>query len=556
MRQFQYILLSSILFTIIGCTKVSIKESDLKHLHELKEDTMKGKDQFEISFRQFIRIVDESLELRRDAKIFFKELNRKLSNDIHLTSEDQQKMQDDLTLYRNNHSSLEIVVEKFNSYNHRNITIVFPSSRASEIVENVNSSGEIINVEIYINPNDEIGRLAILEIKMWLSSKLITMDNYVVILVRYLKKSEFRRQFNMENIDLEGKIFLEEISEEITDGEKYNRTVKSIKLVKKIFEYERNHPSSIFANNKENLYLNALIEGSYAFHRIPELSYFDELEIEIDVTENAFYNDISSLSSSATNSLSNLFGNTIGLYEERKGKLNDMPMVEQRMITQEMQLLDILFEKTPFRLTDHFIPGHYGHVAMWVGGKNDIPELIRLGVWQELPRIEKEARLNFNYIGLSFQELIEQNHSILEALRQGVEVNPFENFLNIDDLAVIRNETLSDKQKKDYLLRAFAQIGKEYDFNFDIETNETIVCSELIFTVYDDFKWPVEKSLGRYSISPDDIAALAIKEGDPFLPVLIYHDGKKLPKHLNYKNFKSLHEGNYSGIEVEKAQPE
>lgn len=543
MRQSQFIILFTIIFTVFGCTKVNVKESDLQHLYELEGDTTQAMDQFELSFRQFIRIVDESLGLRLDAKFFFKELNRKLSNDMHLTSADQQKMQDDLTAYRNNHSNLELVVQNFNSYNARDIKIIFPSDRASEIIENVNSKGQIKDVELYINPNDDLGRLVILEIKMWLASKLITMDNYVVILVRYMKKSELRRQFDLENIDPEGKKFLEDMSEEITDGDKYSNTLKSIKLVNQILAYEQKHPSGILAKNKENLYLNTLIEGSYAYHRIPELSYFDELEIENDLVENAFYDDIGGLSSDATNSISGLFGNTIGLYEERKGKLNDMPLAEQSTITQEMQLLDILFEKTPFRLTDLFIPGHYGHVAIWVGGKKDIPELKRLGVWQELPGIERKARLNFGYVGPSFQKLIEQNMSIIEALRRGVEANTFENFLNIDDLAVIRNGALTDDQKRDYLLRAFSQIGKEYDFNFDIETNETIVCSELIFIVYDDFNWPVDKTLGRYSVSPDHIAALALKEDDPFFPVLIYHDGKKLPKNENIKNFSLLLQG-------------
>ena len=132
-----------------------------------------------------------------------------------------------------------------------------------------------------------------------------------------------------------------------------------------------------------------------------------------------------------------------------------------------MKLLDILFEKTPFRLTDRFIPGHWGHVALWVGSKDDIPELKRLGVWQELAGIESYARQNYGYSGPPFQTLLEQGHGVLEALRHGVELNTFAHFLNIDDLAVVRADQLTDGQKKDYLLRAFAQIGKEYDFNFD-----------------------------------------------------------------------------------------
>ena len=36
-------------------------------------------------------------------------------------------------------------------------------------------------------------------------------------------------------------------------------------------------------------------------------------------------------------------------------------------VKQELRPFDILFEKTPFRLTDKFIPGHFGHVAIYIG---------------------------------------------------------------------------------------------------------------------------------------------------------------------------------------------
>ena len=40
-----------------------------------------------------------------------------------------------------------------------------------------------------------------------------------------------------------------------------------------------------------------------------------------------------------------------------------------------MMKLDILFEKTPFRLTDKLIPDHCGHVAIWTGTQADLIEL-------------------------------------------------------------------------------------------------------------------------------------------------------------------------------------
>ncbi len=119
---------------------------------------------------------------------------------------------------------------------------------------------------------------------------------------------------------------------------------------------------------------------------------------------------------------------------------------------------------------------------------------------------------------------------------------------NLDDLAVVRPDGLSDTQKRTYLLAAFAQVGKAYDFNFDVETNHTIVCSELAYVVFHDVDWPVEESVGRYTVSPDHIATLARSEGDPFTPVLIYHDGRALPAEHLHRNLDALLREDYDRV--------
>jgi len=170
---------------------------------------------------------------------------------------------------------------------------------------------------------------------------------------------------------------------------------------------------------------------------------------------------------------------------------------------------DILLEKTPFRLTDKFIPGHWGHAAIWIGTE---AELRNLGIWEhELVR--------------QYHEKIRAGDHIVEALRTGVELNPLHEFLNIDDLAILRNPNFDKATLAHHIILALRQLGKEYDFNFDVETTDKIVCSELIYTVYTDMTWPTEKALGRYTISPDNVASKALNGGGLQL-VLFYHDGK------------------------------
>jgi len=112
-----------------------------------------------------------------------------------------------------------------------------------------------------------------------------------------------------------------------------------------------------------------------------------------------------------------------------------------------------------------------------------------------------------------------------------VEINTLEHFLNIDDLLVIRRRVQTTEEIRAELLRAFAQIGKAYDFNFDVESDRKIVCSELAFVVFPDVRWATSSVLGRQSISPDQVAVQALP-GGPFAPEVIFHDGVEIKQNV------------------------
>ncbi|HOI53042.1 MAG TPA: YiiX/YebB-like N1pC/P60 family cysteine hydrolase, partial [Azonexus sp.] len=204
-----------------------------------------------------------------------------------------------------------------------------------------------------------------------------------------------------------------------------------------------------------------------------------------------------------------LFGNAAGLVETRRGKLDGQaPVLEKLAGT--VQAGDVLLEKTPFRLTDTFIPGHYGHVAVWVGSE---AELRRLGIWEH-PVVRP------------YQANIRAGRGVVEALRSGVKMNTLRHFLNIDDLAVLRPRQMADTVRAEAVLQTLRQVGKAYDFNFDVESTDRIVCSELVYHAYGDVRWPTKRQLGRVTISPDNVAAEATGNG-AFAIELLYHDGRE-----------------------------
>jgi hypothetical protein len=231
--------------------------------------------------------------------------------------------------------------------------------------------------------------------------------------------------------------------------------------------------------------------------------------------------------------VSGLFGNTVGMYESRKGKLYG-DEAALRNIKSVLQPLDIILEKTPFRLTDKLIPGHFGHVAIWTGSK---AELIDAGVWDELLVKQYAEQLSTD----SDPDSKDQKQ-IIEALRDGVQLNTLEHFINVDDIAILRpvfDENNPDELKKEALMMAFRQLGKKYDFNFDVDTTDKIVCSELAYISFPSVDWPTEKTLGRHSISPDNVAQLAWNNV-PLKLVMFYHDGKLVEETIQLAKMQEL----------------
>jgi hypothetical protein len=90
---------------------------------------------------------------------------------------------------------------------------------------------------------------------------------------------------------------------------------------------------------------------------------------------------------------------------------------------------------------------------------------------------------------------------------------------------VLRDPSLTGERLNAHLIRAFRQIGKRYDFNFDVTTGDRIACSELIYLVFTDIPWETDRQLGRYTLSPDRVVENALARGGLEI-VLLYTGGK------------------------------
>ncbi|ANQ83606.1 hypothetical protein dqs_0530 [Azoarcus olearius] len=344
-------------------------------------------------------------------------------------------------------------------------------------------------------------------ILMSLAAALTLYDNYLLAISLYQDDSVLRLKLNRGDRGFAlDRGELDRITRAFASPENRRRVRRGIDW------FERNRSTASAEAIDGSAYLGALIAQSPSYQMVREASPLAELGAHFGIFRVATADTLATLRDESLNLYSLLFGNTVGLVETRRGKLDRRADVEAR-VAGTLRAGDILLEKTPFRLTDTFIPGHWGHAAIWVG---DEAELRALGIWEH-PLVQAHAAQ------------IRAGRGVVEALRSGVEMNPLANFLNIDDLAVLRADTMTPEGRVAVVLQALRQVGKAYDFNFDAESTQRVFCSKLVYLAYGDMQWPTARIFGRVTVSPDNIAARATGDG-PLSVALLYHEGEEVSR--------------------------
>jgi hypothetical protein len=377
-------------------------------------------------------------------------------------------------------------------------------------------------------PKLALDPLARTQTKLVLAAALMQFDNYALGVDPYFKQRKLRKLLKTDHPEVFGE--LDDALVRFIDPTRRQRLASAVM-------WYRAEGGRAMERTEDEQFLDEVITQSSGYQ------FFARQITERLVSEwltgghagVTFVTDsLSQFAVTVVHTTSLVVGNTMGLVQTRSGYLRELSPEQRAELRSRLKPLDVLLEKTPFRLTDKSIPGHYGHVAIWVGTEE---ELKAIGVWDE-----PIVRL--------YHDRIRAGAMIIEALRPGVEINTLEHFLNIDDLLVIRRRAQTVEQLRAGLLRAFAQIGKGYDFNFDVESDRRIVCSELAFVVFPDVAWPTSAVLGRKSISPDQVAMQARPEG-VYAPEVIFHDGVEIKTNLpetldcllrsDRNGFKTLH---------------
>ncbi|GFE56635.1 YiiX/YebB-like N1pC/P60 family cysteine hydrolase [Geobacter sp. AOG1] len=340
-----------------------------------------------------------------------------------------------------------------------------------------------------------------------LSAALVLYDNYLLAVSLFEGDGKLRRLLNERDPGYAvNSAALAKVTLNYNSILNRNRVRKAIKF----YEREAGKQQGIVTESPEMAYVNVLITQSPSYTMVKEWSPFYVVGRKLGFLGAVTSDTVTGFERDGVSLFSMVFGNAVGLVETRKGKLYGRKDVLGE-VKGSLRAGDILLEKTPFRLTDKLIPGYWGHAAVWIGTEAELKEL---GIWG-------------NPLVASHHEEIRAGRLVVEALRSGVEMNSLEHFLNIDSIGILRKPASGREERARTIIQALRQVGKPYDFNFDVESKERVYCSKLVYLCYSGIDWPTKKSLGRTTFTPDDVAMKAAREGSLQL-VTFYHDGKRV----------------------------
>ena len=178
---------------------------------------------------------------------------------------------------------------------------------------------------------------------------------------------------------------------------------------------------------------------------------------------------------------------------------------------------DFYLTRKEWRMTNVGIPGFWTHSALYIGTPAERALYFNSEAIQTW--VNNKGANSFEQLLRSTSRIYAQHTGfdalgdirVLEALDDGVIFNSIESSLDADGAAAFRPR-LSKLEKAKAIYNAFRYAGRPYDFHFDFDTDDALVCSEVIYKAYlhseeqQGIRFPLHRSVGKKMLTPNDIA--------------------------------------------------
>lgn len=172
----------------------------------------------------------------------------------------------------------------------------------------------------------------------------------------------------------------------------------------------------------------------------------------------------------------------------------------------ELRPGDILIERRNWYISNSLLPGFWPHAALYLGTPE---ELVALG-------LSADPRVAPHVVDFDGEDDLGRRFAVIEAIGEGVIFTSLEQSVGEADAVAVLRPNLDEDELREALARALSHRGKEYDFDFDFQTTDRLVCTELIFRTYDgvlDLP-PMRLILGQPRLAAVDYVGLWATERD------------------------------------------
>ncbi len=199
---------------------------------------------------------------------------------------------------------------------------------------------------------------------------------------------------------------------------------------------------------------------------------------------------------------------------------------------------DILLSRHEWYLSNIGLPGYWPHMELYVGTPEERavffnePEVLH---WLKDQRAESLESLLCDKAGgsdLARFSTVPDGHEtrVVEAISEGVSLTSLEHGAGSDSFAALRPR-VSKLAKARALVRAFSYLGRPYDFNFDFDTDRTMVCSEVVVKAYEEsLPIVIGSVMGRRVTPPNLLARQYCEQGESagrLLDLVVFYDGRE-----------------------------
>jgi hypothetical protein len=196
-------------------------------------------------------------------------------------------------------------------------------------------------------------------------------------------------------------------------------------------------------------------------------------------------------------------------YVYRRGRLHGNQMT-QKYLENILLPCDIVINRGAPNLSDTLIPGYFKHAAVFLGDEL-AHEIIKTASANGAP-----------------SPLRGHPPAIIEATRHGVNLGSLGEFLDADSIVVLRPIPVTDEEKKRFVCRAVCELGKEYDYAFNLANKQKQFCCKLVCSLFPDLPMADVFDAGTAMIPDDFVRPALFKQSSMYQIVLLICDGQRI----------------------------